>query len=439
MAKGAAFASGFAQGASNVTALLFQKRLREKEAEQEEARRIAGETRLFGRQQTILAGERAEAAGIRGEAFREKYGLPPAALRPLGPGEQGPTPAGPAELEAAIQGAPSFLLTKAETTLKTSEEIRQQAARQAGEDVLSLPDLLRLGGDIQRAYGEAIDAVTAIAATPDGMRQLASYDADPFKALNKAAAMVAKPAIDQIIALVPSAERGRIVGIQGIEVVPPETLRAQLRAGLHVETDPARARAAIASFTQALKDLGQVPSQEDSAAAATALARIEQASTGVEGFGSPTWQRILGHPFGVLGPSLEGTTGFLGRIRGPVATAARGLASQATRTVPIPFLRAPAVTTTKPAPLGAAPTITAPKPVPKRPKIATTSAAAEQIKAKAEAYQALIERETVLLARARQDLLLGGAIRIAIEEELRQVQDEIRRRGGTPQPLEVGG
>jgi hypothetical protein len=237
----------------------------------EEARKmenLRAENELRAQEQTYARG------------FQEQYGLPPGATAALGPGEQGPTPAGPADVAAAIRGTPSFQRKKEEERLTTDENIRQaQAAaqaQQAAQNVMTLSDRVRLGADIQRVYGDALATV----------EKMIEYDqlpvepgGDRIAATNAAVARLAQPAIDQILALVPPAERAGLIGLETARnpgaTTTTEQLVASLRAYLEQETDPARARATIRAQTTAIKNTGGAISAEQQAWIDARLAAID--------------------------------------------------------------------------------------------------------------------------------------------------------------------
>jgi len=429
MAGKLAFAAGFARGAQNVTGLLFQKRLREKEAEAEEQRKIDAENRLFGRQQDITAEERQaekeKEERIHARGFLERYGITPGAAAPLGPGEQGPTPAGPADIAKSIQGAPAFLAQKAETEtaekIRTDENIRQAQAVASIEKTLTVADQLRLAGDIQKAYADAYDQIdAAIASGGEGARVLDQYrpeGGNDLQARMAAATAIAKPVVDQMLALVPPELSARIRGSEGTNLAGVETIRLGVQDALDLYDDPLKARAALEEGKAELVKLGATFTPEELARFEAAIAEKEIRAA-ANPPPPPPIPIVRGGLPNIGAATVRAGGGAVGAVQGalgiaaPAAPLLHRLAGGAARG------REPAF---------------GPQAKPKKEK---GRSQVKTINPQEERLAALKAEEATLLSRARQDLALGGAIRTEIEQELRRVQIEITRLGGLPARLE---
>jgi hypothetical protein len=302
----------------------------------------------------------------------------------------------------AIRGTPSFQRKKEEERLTTDENIRQAQAtaqaQQAAQNVMTLSDRVRLGADIQRARGDALALVEKMI---EYDRLPAGPDGDQIAAANAAVEALAKPAIDQILSLIPPAERAGLIGLETDRgpggTVTTEQLVTTLRAFLEQEKDPARARSLINSTKQQIQAKGGQISAEQQAWIDAKLAAIDLEAE--KRSPSPIINRGT-VPTVNLGQVLERAGGMGAGRGGPLAGPLSAAAPLA------PFLARLAGS---------------PRGVPRTP-------AADEVR-----LQELKGEEADTLAQAAGEIGAFGAMSAPTIQRLARIQAEIVRLGGLPE------
>jgi len=438
--RGLSFASGFAQGMASVTDLWLRQRIARQQMTDEDALQRERQQMAFENARTLQSEDdqrRLQAAQEERTArYLEQYGMVPGAMQELPPGAQGPTPATGEALAGQIRRAPAFQHAQAVQRMESDEAIRvvraREAAEGAAENVMSVADRLRLGSDIARVYSDAYDAAEmALDPYADGSQAiLANYGGDRVRAIREIASGYAKPALDQIMALVPPEIRAGLSDPgANAHLGPTQSERiAQFEAELARETDPAKIRAKYSAFKTVLQDMGQALSPEQEALYEARLTKLELAAAPA-GRSSPLLSAASTYLTSLTNPAQFART--VGRgLRAARPAAAAAAPDTARRPVASSGAESAYRTAAGRANQRANQRANAPLPAPADPRRNVKTINPVQMR-----LEALVSEETRLLEQARQDLAMGGVVRSGVETRLRQVQAEITRFGGQPQSL----